>query len=376
MLLIVLAVILTVAIAYFQVIQGVFSALIMTILSVLCALAAFNYYESLAQVVRGWGLASTYIYPVSLMAIFCISLLALRIVFDLLFLSNMALGTWIDRIGGGALGIITSMILVGMLAIAMQMLPWDASILGYKPYDDSLQQAKSLAPFNSDRFVLGMVDYLSAGSVGGDGRRFTQVHPDYLLELQANRNRCDLAGRCDALDNAMQVAGIYTVPADNKGNLPPWLADNTSPETNTYIVRVSVDVNAKDPDGWYRLPATHFRLVTETNGGYHFYYPAAFLTFSRNLPKNEKNGWKAIAPESQATAIGGLVIERQEAGILTVDWVYKVPAGQTPQMIVFRNMSKVHLAAAKPISPSNDYAPYDNTKGAFQNKALKRNKGN
>jgi hypothetical protein len=309
------------------------------------------------------------------MAIFFISMLALRIVFDLLLSGNMAFGTWSDRIGGGVLGIITGMILVGMLAIAMQMLPWDASILGYKPYDDSLQPAKSLAPFNSDRFVLGMVDALSAGSMGGD-KRFTQVHPDYLLELQANRNRCDLAGRCDSADDALQVSGIYS--ADDKGNLPPWLADNTRPETNTYIVRVSVDAKAKDLDNWYRLPATHFRLVTETTGGRHFYYPAAFLTFSRNLPKNEKNGWKAIGQDSQASvsAIGGLVIERQADSALTIDWVYKVPAGETPQTLVFRNMSKVHLAAAKPISPSDDYAPYDNSKGAFQDKALKRNKGN
>jgi len=60
---------------------------------------------------------------------------------------------------------------------------------------------------------------------------------------------------------------------------------------------------------------------------------------------------------------------------LTIDWVYRVPSGQTPQTIVFRNAAKVALTAAKPIGPTDGYAPYDDAKGAFQDKALKRNMG-
>ena len=390
MVLIILAIILVAAIAFFQVIQGIFSALIMTILSVLCALVAFNYYESLAQVIRGWGLASTYVYAVSLMGIFFVSLLALRILFDRLFLENMTFGIWTDRIGGGALGIITGMVLVGMMTLAMQMLPWDASILGYKPYDDSLQQARSLAPFKSDQFVLGMVDFLSgpAGSMGGD-KQFTQVHPDYLLELQANRNRCELPGRCDSSSTAMQVVGIYSVPMDDKGNLPPWLLPPPQPGTNnenvepekdltTYIVRVSVNPQALDPDGWYRLPGTHFRLVTESNGACRFYYPVAFLTYQPKRPKGEPYAWKPIfgesTPESKGPNFGGLLVERNTPGNLTVDWVYKVPAGETPQRIVFRNVCKVpvHVDAENQLKPP-DYAPYNETEDKFQKDALKRN---
>ena len=349
---------------------------------------AFNYYDSLAQAIRGWGPA-TYMYPVSLMAIFFVSLLALRILFDRLFIENMSFGVWTDRIGGGILGIITGMILVGMMAIAIQMLPWGASILGYKPYDDSLQPAKSLAPFNADRFVLGMVDCLSGpnGSMGGGDKRFTQIHPDYLLELQANRNRCELAGRCDTTDDAMKVVGFYSVPPDDKGNLPPWLIDNrpgaskdtAEPEKNlTYIVRVTVAPGAMDSDNWYRLPATHFRLVTETESdrSSHFYYPVAFLTYwhAAKRPGDEKYDWKAMFGEIGKETIGQLIVERNTTGNLTVDWVYKVPAGETPQRVVFRNVCKVpvHLDPANQIKPP-DYAPYDETDGKFQKEALKRN---
>jgi hypothetical protein len=393
MLLIVLATVLILSIAYFQVIQGVFSALIMAILSVLCALAAFNYYESLAQTLRGWGIASTYVYPISLIAIFFLSLLALRILFDRLFYENVVLGTWSDRIGGGAMGIITGMVLVGMLTIALQMMPWDVKFLGYQPYDESLQPAASLAPFKSDRFVLGMVDFLSAGSMTGGEKRFTKVHPNYLLELQANRNRCELPARCDSDVSALRSdPEIYSVPPDDKGNLPPWLTDVSKSATNqendeqqkdlTYIVRITVNTQAEDSDNWYRLPGTHFRLVTESNGGYHFYYPVAFLTFlhpmpSQKRPAEEKSDWKAIFGESAAdpkeSAPGRLAVERDGLNNnLTIDWVYKVPVGETPQMIVFRNVSKVRLNPATQINPPN-YTPYDETEGKFQKEALKRN---
>ena len=396
MVLIVVAALLVLGIAYFQVVQGVFSALIMTVLSVLCALVAFNYYESLALSLRGFGMASVYVHPVSLMAIFFVSLLVLRILFDKFFSENAVFGPWIDRIGGGALGIITGMILVGMFTIALQMMPWDASILGYKPYDDSLQSANSLAPFKSDRFVLGMVDFLSGptGSMSGGGKRFTKVHPDYLLELQANRNRCELPARCDADVDTLTGATLYSVPPDDKGNLPPWLSDTSKSATNqtsddqknqTYIVRVNVNDQAQDSDKWYRLPGTHFRLVTESNGGNHFYYPVAFLTYSHpapteKRPADEKYDWKAIsgetAADSKLSGPGQLVVEREASSGLTIDWVYKIPAGETPQMIIFRNVSKVNLALTPPnqINPPN-YAPYDETASKFQKEALKRKSG-
>ena len=48
MVLILVATILVLAIVSFQVVEGLFSSLIMAILSVLCAALAFTYYEPLA----------------------------------------------------------------------------------------------------------------------------------------------------------------------------------------------------------------------------------------------------------------------------------------------------------------------------------------
>ncbi len=149
MLMIALALILVAGIAFFQVLQGTFSAMIMTILSILCAMAALNYYEPLAAWILSLGQYqrdATYIYPASLIAVFFVPLLGVRLIFDRLLTGNVGFGLWADRIVGGVFGVITGMVLVGMLGIAMQMLPWDAAIIGYKPYDDCLQRDMSLQP--------------------------------------------------------------------------------------------------------------------------------------------------------------------------------------------------------------------------------------
>ena len=52
MVLIIIAALLVAGIAFFQIIQGLFSALIMTILTILCAALAFTFYEPLAALLH------------------------------------------------------------------------------------------------------------------------------------------------------------------------------------------------------------------------------------------------------------------------------------------------------------------------------------
>ena len=51
MILIVITALFVLGIALFQAVQGLFSALIMSILTILCAVLAFNFYEPLAEAV-------------------------------------------------------------------------------------------------------------------------------------------------------------------------------------------------------------------------------------------------------------------------------------------------------------------------------------
>ena len=126
MVLILLALALVIGIAFFQVIQGLFSALIMTILTILSAVVALGYYELLAEMI--YEHQPAHADAAALIALFVIPLLTLRVVSDMFIRGNVVLGVWADRIGGGSLGLITGSVMVGILMIALQMLPFGPSV--------------------------------------------------------------------------------------------------------------------------------------------------------------------------------------------------------------------------------------------------------
>ena len=100
-----LAFVLIAGIAFYQTAQGLFSALMMTILAIVSAAVAFNYYELLAQSVF-YNRFSAYADATCLMALFVVTLIVLRIVFDLVVRGNVVFNPWVNRIGGGVLGLI------------------------------------------------------------------------------------------------------------------------------------------------------------------------------------------------------------------------------------------------------------------------------
>ena len=122
MILSIIVTILVLAVAFYQVIQGLFSSLIMTILAILCALLAFSSYEPMAAAILYTRQAAT-ADAIALVALFILPLLGLRILTDKLISGNVVFGPWADRIGGGALGLVTGMIMIGVFMVAFQMLP-------------------------------------------------------------------------------------------------------------------------------------------------------------------------------------------------------------------------------------------------------------
>ena len=341
MVLIVVAALLILAIAFYQVAQGLFSALVMAILTVLSAAAAFAFYEPLAELL--YSRQPTCADAISLIATFVLPLLVLRIVLDRFVGGNVVLGVWPDRVFGGALGLITGTIMVGVLTIAVQMLPFGTSVMTYKPFDDSLQRQQSLAPFYCDQATVGLMKVLSAGSLSGS-RRFAAVHDDLLLETFCARNTAGKFGRVDALPDALGKIEVFNAP---DSQLAPWRNDvpanplmaKNQPYKDV-IVRCRIDKSARDESGAgdgeqrWRLPATHFRLVTE-NGQSH--YPVAYLTFEAGV-------WQAhyVVKEGK-TQVAQLVVVRpakKEMDSLIVDWVYRIPNDEKPQYVVFRRTAK------------------------------------
>lgn len=375
MLIFILVVLLVLGITFYQAIHGFYSAIIMAILTACCTVIAFNYYEPLAEML--YENQPTHADAAALTALFVLPLLGLRMGFDRLFRGNVVLGTWADRIGGAAAGFVTAVLCVGVLTIAMRMLPWNgASIGGWTEYDELLGTAKA-GPMHSldpGTATLKFVNMLSRGSMKADPQKdIGDLHDHLMLELFCARNTGkdekgeDLAGSTFAMPGCISVTGVYLPPpgADYPDwkQAPSYPVENFGP-TKVLIVRCTIDQAGKvtDPDNFIRLPATHFRLVTNENKSC---YPVGYLTYllptdTKFTQRKDKTAWDIQnAPNQPAggpAAVGALTVVRNKPfenplqkdkpkQKFTVDWVYQVPAGETPAYLVFRRSAKCDVPA-------------------------------
>lgn len=366
MALIVLATVFILAIAFFQTIEGVFNALIMTILTILSAAIAFNYYEPMAAWL-GELMAEQhagYFQPVSLMGIFILTLGVLRILADMFIRSNVTLGMWPDRIAGGALGIVSGMVIVGMLTVSMQLMPFEASILTFKPFNDALERESGIAPFYPDQFTVALMETVSAGSLAaGPNSGFERRHDNLLREAHAYRNRAELHGRVYAQSDDLLQLQAWEAPAQAAPllDLPENPLIDPPGATKDYVVRFTLDndvrddvpADQEDKNERFRLPATHFRLVTQ---GGESYYPLAYLT-------QGTGGWEAHAAprEQEQTALADLAVvrpyvDKEVTPSLSVDWVYRIPADQEPSYVEFRRVAKQEIPSPLVVSmpPAQD----------------------
>ncbi len=365
MVIIILATLLILGIAFYQTVQGCFGAIIMTILTVLCAAVAFNFYEPLGELLadRLGAIAD----PAAMTTVFVIPLLALRIIFDHFIRGNVVLGLWPDRIGGAMFGLVTGLTMTGMFMIVLQMLPMPASIIGWQPYDSALGVKGGGPPRWAANFTLATAGRLSAGSLRpiSSGKNLRISHDDLPLESFCLRNRPDGA-RASTLADAMEViaANLVEIPdKDRFENLPaadrarlmkeiPQLQDATpmypllsweerqgENATKVLTIRVGIDESARDEiDNWWRLPATHFRLVCESGRSF---YPVGYLTHAASWQVNTS------VSDKQITQVGDILVARQwrsKGGPkLLVDWLYRIPSGEKPSYVVFRRTAKAEL---------------------------------
>ncbi|MHC4983540.1 MAG: CvpA family protein, partial [Planctomycetota bacterium] len=370
----------------------------MAVLTVLSAAIAFNYYEPLA--VSLYDTQPAYAQAISLIAIFVLVLLFLRAVADWAVRGNVVLGSdvasvWIERVVAGALGLVTGMMLVGMLTIALQMLPFGRGVMGYESFDASLKGKHSLAPFYADEVALGVVEMLSSGSLSGE-RKYSDEHDDLRLETFCSRNTAGWHGRVDAPLGSIKVTAVEDFdirkfrppvrkPSWNMKDHHPIVAEAARTGGNLIRVTLLVNVSARDEDGAWRLPGTHFRLVSKKAKSY---YPLAgavadildkrgkplqtvFVAVADKdgeviygdvlsryvLPANRMGAghggrWDVCrlalfaavpSPGDLAKAAGAREEIKARPENLVVEWIYRLDPGDSPDYLVFRRIARAEI---------------------------------
>jgi hypothetical protein len=345
MLLIVIATLLILGVAFFQTTQGLFAAIIHTFLTVLAAAFALNYYEAAGRSIYEGH--AQYADALMLTLLFGGPLLLARLIIDRFLKGNVVFGQWTDRIGCGIFGLVSGTIMVGVLVLALQMMPFGAGVLTYHPYNNAFQRTQRLWPFCPDDAVLSLGNMLSTGSLAAGGD-FGRNHDDLLLRLFCDRNRAGLGGRWEAPADSMEIRGVYQPPRGTA--FGDWLNEDAPPNpllteedgrSRVIIVRVSISRSAaNEDDNWWRIPATQCRLAYPDGRNF---YPVAYLTsphikdpHARSMDQSQIDQWQMWTPRRQDDdyEYGMLAVMRPSTKRkrITIDWVYRLPAVEEPDV--------------------------------------------
>lgn len=297
------------AIAFFQSTQGLFSAMVMLILTVCCAAASFGFFEEIA----GLEYTMTYIgadlaQPVALGLIFGVPLLVFRLIFDKVIRRSCLLPAMVDRVGAGLCGFLTSMIMVGMIATCLQMIPLGESIIGYQRFVPALknlggESAESPPEKNTsernlwlqpDRFATGMVSHLSSG-IFSYQQEFSKVYPNFIqhaswvntLNHEVSRYA---APRSIKVISSEPLEFVYRFTPGRERDQTVDVYDPISPTgSNQFqMVRVELKNAAKDAYRNHHFTLRQFRLVGRDgpDGRWEQHHPIAIQQADEAQPVN------------------------------------------------------------------------------------------
>jgi len=371
-----LVLIMILGVAMFYYTQGLFSSLVTLLVTIACAAMALTWYQPIA--VTLYPTYSAIAPSLTLMLLFGLPLIGMRMLFDwILARKNVVFNQWVDRIGGAILGLVIGMVIVGMLVMCLSMLPFGASLMGYRPFDDTLTRQQTLAPFKPLNFLLTTMGKLSGGSLS-DENSFAANHAEFELREFAYRNRAAVKGEAklavnnNCPEDAAVIIQAYEIPKDHpwlneewtakiapaapveivEGETPtetpaeppveapvepgnphylpglvaaknPLLSDeeNTLANSRFVIVRVGVDRDLVGKGKFFQIPATNFRLVLPDGRSM---YPIAYMSYPNNendVLHNAKKRWNIWLPptEDNRLAIRQLIVLRPRSSEVMFD---------------------------------------------------------
>jgi len=158
MLLTILTILVTLAVGYAYMREGVVTAFCMCCNVIIAGLVAFNFWEPLAELLEG-TLSETPLHRYEdvfcLLILFCITLAALRTVTNILVNTQISLPPAVQRGGGVVFGMLTGYLATGFLLCAFQTMPWHENFMFFDPTYDSSNMLRRVLP--PDRVWLGLM---------------------------------------------------------------------------------------------------------------------------------------------------------------------------------------------------------------------------
>ncbi|HEX3357056.1 MAG TPA: CvpA family protein [Tepidisphaeraceae bacterium] len=329
---------LVLAIAYFHYAQGFFSATISAICTIVAAIVAVSYHETVINLLLK-GAVANYAEAMVLCGLFALTYIILRVIADKAVPGNVLFPLMVDKIGAGVMGIVAGLFGTGVFVMAVQSMPFGPSIAGYARFtvvdrevnfpgpggrsqdsitdsemkDPSFDPAKVkgiLVPV--DDMVVSVVGNLSTGALSND-HPLAAIHPDWPTELFGERTGVqtgtkrvllNLPGlQMVNLQDVFKMDSVFEIDAEfhsvregvnrdlqplvpEKGDTLKAAADQT-----LLVVRVSFGTDAGDEDNKVRVSCGAVHLVGwKDQGGtraYTDYNPLGTLENANVLFRNK-----------------------------------------------------------------------------------------
>lgn len=347
------------AITYFHTIQGLFSALLSAVLTLLCAALAFATFEVVAAHLLA-PLKPDFALGLALVGMFILPLFVLRLVLDKFVHRACLLPLVIDKPGGLVFGLLAAYVMVGMLALGIQLMPFGNGFLGFSrvdPADPSKEQEELL--LKPDRAAVKLASVLSDGVLSGS-KSFTHAHPDFVTEvgwiegvIPLEDQKLDRRGvRRYAPPGSMRVTAaweepyVYSRQDGERSELPTEYHPRKAEGRNKFIrVQMNVEADAADADKVHRFTLFQARLVGDLGDRREQYH--AMATVDADQPDKAVYEWKGRG------GVGTLLSLLLKPDGNRIDVVFEVPEAFEPDFVEYKAgaRERVVLTAAPGAKP-------------------------
>ena len=331
--------------AAYQYLKGTLVKSFVTIITTICAgIAAFSYFEILANVFISRSANTRYpsmvllAQPLAFVLLFVLAFAILQTIAAKLIRQEIDLGLLPERIGRVVCGVFLGLMLSGLLLTVLAMAPLPNSY-PYQRFDAASPDAEkpSKVLLNADGFATGWFSTVSSGSFSGK-RSFATLHPDFLDQLFLNRlgfaDKVSIITSSPAIEVPKKKAA-WPAPEnlkDSNGNAIPQKTGH-----NLIIVRVGIRRNAVREAGRFTL--SQLRLVCKqknysgnTLGGKgKNIYPVGYLKTANQLQLKKLNDLLQLKTSDFKDRVKWL------------DFAFYVPNDFLPVLVEFKQNSIVEV---------------------------------
>lgn len=386
-------IVLTLGIAYLWATRGLFSAFLHLVCTLVAGAIAFAAWEPLAYLLLDTLPTSGFLrflhglsWTIALLAPFVLCLILLRVIVDKAAPNNTKQLAVVDLVGGGACGLVASVLAMGFLVLGVSYARLSFGLTGYKPIwysDNKGADGGSLVRSGGlwlpvDRITAGFYHHVS-GTTLATGEPLARWHPDLeLAGFAARISPGDGQGRNTLTGDDFKITRAYTVGSPSEGAPVAKLLEYEAPARGDggaeqiaqpyanvageqvqtgylagYVVEFAPGAKEDSKGGQLIISNGQASLICAASGADAAptdtiaVYPVAVVSQARAEDGDLFGRWRFDAEEVFIASVGG-------ASVVKMAFEFIVPTGYEPVALRVKN-TRLELEDAPQASNPREY---------------------